>query len=208
MSNWSIFPSGNSHAAQACADAWRAAGWKVAVLVDADQPDVTCDLLVREETFAGIPVAFNKMMAMLGKWRMCACINDDMFPLDCTTAAAGVEMQIAFGGLDGVLQPTGCWMEPMKWCAPSPIVGRIYADRMNGKVWHEGFYHFYCDQLLREEAIAAERFRDVPTLAIEHRHKSLGYIDLLPPEKRLENNRRHAADRALYEQITGRKAEH
>lgn len=195
---WAIFPSGNSEAAQVCVNAWRKAGWKVAVLVDEGQPLVDCDLLHYEPNYSGTAAAYNKLLARIGDWEIVACVNDDMFPNPCSAADAALVMR-ALGG-NHVIQATGDWYEAMAWCCPSPIMDKKFAESMSGKPWHEGYYHLFVDEELRTVALHSGRYAEVPTLRIEHRHKSRGHADLLPPEKRAKNNARHAADRQLFEQ--------
>ena len=187
--NWAIFPSGNPEAATACARAWKAAGWSTAVLLD--DGTCECDRLFIEPNYRGTAAAFNRMMAEIPEWRLVACVNDDMFPVDCPAERA----EMLHRG--GVLQPTGVWFDAMEWCAPCPIIDRGYWKAFK-PVWHEGYAHLFCDQELREVAISRDMFYETESLGIEHRHHCLGFPDTLPAEKRRWNNDRHARDMRLY----------
>lgn len=198
--NWAIFPSGNSEAGQACADAWSKAGWLVAVLIDDDQPDVRCDRLFRESNYRGTGAAFNRMMAEID-YDLCACVNDDMYPTKCGSVDALAAMLIQFGGMCGVIQPVGTYFDGNAHAATSPIIGRDYVTAY-GPAWDERFYHLWGDALLRDLAIQRHRFHESPKLGIEHRHHTQGHADNLPAEKRKRNNDQHRADRELYERLS------
>lgn len=198
--NWAIFPSGNSEAGQACADAWSAAGWMVAVLIDTDQPSVRCDRLFLETNYRGTGAAFNRMIAELD-FDMVACVNDDMYPTKCNETDALAEMLIKFGGMCGVIQPTGIYFDGNAHAATSPIIGRDYIAAY-GPAWDERFYHLWGDARLRDLAIQRHRFIESPRLGIEHRHHTQGHADTLPPAKRAANNAQHKADRELYERLS------
>lgn len=189
---WAIFPSGSSTAAAVCAKAWADAGWKVAVLIDADQPAVDCDLLFREPNYRGTGAAFNRMMRELD-YEVVACVNDDMFPVNCPADLMSEYEDV------GVIQPTGAWFDAMAWAAVSPIINRRYVNQY-GSPWHEGYYHLGCDCELRDVAIFRGEYHATEFLAIDHRHKSMGFTDTLPADKRAKNNARHAADLELYKQ--------
>jgi hypothetical protein len=196
MSFWAIYPSGNSEAAAICARAWRLAGWKVGVLIDADQPDMDCDYLIREPNYRGTAAALNRLMSEIPGWSIVACVNDDMFPSPCeATEAAALIRKLGVG----VMQPIGEWFDGMAHSAVSPIITREYATDFQLKPWDEGFYHLYRDTLLRDIAISRGMFAEPKELGIEHRHKSIGHTDTLPPEKRQKNNERHKADWELYQ---------
>lgn len=202
MTNWAIFPSGNSVAAAECVAAWRDAGWRVGVLIDADQTAVSCDQLVIESHYAGTGASFNTLIRSIQRyeWSVVACVNDDMFPDRCEGDFAEYLLRQAFsGGTCGVVQPTGRWYDAMKWCAPSPIIGREYIARFPQGVFYSGYYHLYVDQELRDVAIRNGCYAETKSLGIDHRHKSMGHPDRLPPEKREKNNARHRADAELYE---------
>lgn len=192
---WAIFPSGNSEAAQACADAWWEAGWLVGVLIDADQPDVQCDRLFREPNYRGTGASFNKMLLELD-YEFAACVNDDMFPVNCRPETVREVYQKHFGSVRGIIQPTGAWFDAMAWCAPCPIIARSYGPNP----WNEAYYHLGVDCELKDVAELRDLYLATTELAIEHRHKSLGFTDTLPTEKRAKNNAMHAADLKLYEQ--------
>lgn len=198
--NWAIFPSGNSEAGQVCADAWAAAGWLVAVLIDDDQPDVRCDRLFREKNYRGTGAAFNRMMVELDYY-LVACVNDDMFPKQCRAIDATREMLFQFGGPCGVIQPMGCYFDGNAHAATSPIIGRDYVTAY-GPAWDERFYHLWGDARLRDLAIKRHRFYESPVLGIEHRHWTQKHPDNLPAEKRKKNNDQHRADRELYERLS------
>lgn len=192
---WAIFPSGNSEAAAECVLAWRLAGWKVGVLIDADQPAVDCDHLIREPNYRGTAAALNRLMSEITGWEIVACVNDDMFPSPCeATEAAALIRKLSVG----VMQPIGAWFDGMAHSAVSPIITREYATDFHLKPWYEGYYHLHCDTELRDVAIARGQFAEPTELGIEHRHKSIGHTDTLPAEKRQRNNARHKADRELY----------
>ena len=190
---WAVFPSGNSEAAQACANAWRDAGWRVAVLIDADQPDVRCDMLVRETDYRGTAAAFNKLMRTIRDWTIAICVNDDMFPLVCRSDHAEAVFSARFPDGNGIIQPA---VKGFPDLAPavSPIIGRAYGV----SPWHEGYWHLHCDDEIRDVAQRSHLFAYAPELLIDHRHKSIGYADTLPAEKRRRNDAQHAADAALY----------
>jgi hypothetical protein len=198
--NWAIFPSGNSIAAQSCANAWKAAGWKVAVLIDDDQPDVECDWLIREPKYSGTGASFNKLLDAIGDWHIAACVNDDMFPTRCTVQQVLMTMS-AVGG-NAVLQPTKEYYEAMQWCAPCPIIDSTYAKKINCGCgpWWPGYRHFFCDQEFRDVAIRFGRYFECKDLGIKHCHHTMGFPDTLPPEKRKVNRMRHKADEQLYRQ--------
>lgn len=198
--NWAIFPSGNSEAGQKCADAWAAAGWNVAVLIDADQPEVDCDYLCRESDYRGTGAAFNRLMDGI-EFDIVACVNDDMFPKQCTAIHAYRAMLDHFGDLCGVIQPVGCYFDGNAHAATSPIIGREYIEKF-GPAWDERFYHLWGDALLKDLASKRGLFWESWELAIEHRHHTLKHTDTLPAEKRARNNARHAADRALYDRLS------
>ena len=197
---WAIFPTGNSEAGQKCADAWAAAGWKVAVLIDADQDDVGCDRLFRESNYRGTGAAFNTMMRELD-YDIVACVNDDMFPKKCGAYASLAVMLDSFDDLCGVIQPVGCYFDGNAHAATSPIIGSEYVHRF-GPAWDERFYHLWGDALLRDLASKRGLFLESPELGIEHRHHTQKHPDTLPAEKRAKNNARHAADRELYERLS------
>lgn len=197
--NWAIFPSGNSAQADITARAWKAVGWNTAVLIDADQPDVKCDRMFREDSYRGTGAAFNRMISELGG-DLFACVNDDMFPDPCDAKVSSNLMWAMFGGMHGVIQPIGRYFDGNAHAATSPIIGRGYIERF-GPAWHEGFYHLYCDVLLRDLAIDRKLFHESNLLGVDHRHHTQGNRDTLPPEKRKRNNARHKADRELYESL-------
>jgi hypothetical protein len=202
--NWAIFPSGNSTAAQICAEAWKAAGWRVAVLIDDDQPDVVCDWLIREPKYSGTGASFNKLLDAIGDWQIAACVNDDMFPTHCTAKHAADTMRAVCGGLgtNAVLQPVKEWFDAMQWCAPCPIIGREYGKRVNGGAgpWWPGYRNYFVDQEFRDVAIRNGCYYECKDLGIKHCHHTLGFPDTLPPEKRKVNRMRHKADEQLYRQ--------
>ena len=195
MKLWAAFPSGNSEQASICAKAWRERGYRVAVLVDEGQPSVDCDLTITEPNYRGTAAAFAKMFGQIGESML--CLNDDVFPGDGADADNMARLLLLrFPDTFGVLQATGDWYDAMAWCAPYPLIGKRY---MQTEPWHEGYYHLHCDEELRAVAIRRAAYAELPDVHIEHRHKSLGFTDSLPAEKRAKNNERHAADRALYE---------
>jgi len=199
--NWAIFPSGNSEAGQSCADAWSKAGWLVAVLIDDDQPSVTCDRLFIETNYRGTGAAFNRMMAEID-YTICACVNDDMFPAGCDAPVAYYSMLNQFGAPCGVVQPVGKYFDGNAHAATSPIIGRDYVTAF-GPAWDERFYHLWGDARLKDLAVKRHRFYESPTLGIEHRHHTQKFADTLPPAKRAANNAQHKADRELYERLSG-----
>lgn len=203
---WAIFPSGNSDAAQACADAWLLAGWNVSVMVDADQKPVECEKLLTTEKYLGIAWAWNQIMAALpDDVYAVAFINDDMFPKPCAANDVRSAFMEKFNGYDGVIQPTAIRVESMQWCSPSPIAGGWYLRRFRGRAaWHEGYFHYFCDQEFRNVAEKFNRYAEVEELGIEHRHHASGYADTLPPEKRGRMTAAWVESYRLYEK---RKAE-
>lgn len=197
---WTIFPSGNSEQATICARAWRDAGYRVAVLIDAGQPAVECDQLFIEPEYRGTAAAFNRMMREIDADAF-LCVNDDVFPGEGADAATFSQVfSERFPDGFGVMQAAGSWYAALAWCAPYPLIGREFIRRTYGGTgcWHEGYYHLYPDQELRDVAIRLNAYAEAKDVCIEHRHKSLGFADTLPPEKRAKNEARAAHDANLY----------
>lgn len=199
MKNWVVFPSGNSAAAAVCVDAWRAAGWRVAVLIDHDQSPVDCDLLLRPERYPGYVASQNTLAALAFDAGADAVLiaGDDIYPGRGADAATLWQVyRDAFSDGVGVLQATGDRYDAMDWCAPFPLISAKTARLLYGgsAVYHPGYRHFFADQECREAAIRVGRYAEVTTVVIEHRHHSRGHADTLPPEKRRAASDRHAAD--------------
>jgi hypothetical protein len=201
---WAIFPSGNSTQAQTCTNAWRDAGYRVAVLIDEGQSSVDCDHLIIEANYTGTASSLNRLASHC--WQQgadaVACVNDDMFPGSGAEAANVSHVITQFmPDLLGVIHSLGDYYDALAWCCPHPIIGREYGLKANqglGIFWPQ-YFHLFCDQELKDVATKYGLLHQTPSITIEHRHYSRGHADNLPSEKRERTNQRHAADRKLYE---------
>ena len=201
---WAVFPSGNSEAAQVCVNAWRDNGYKVAVLIDAGQPNVDCDHLIIESNYAGTATSLNRLLSHC--WQQhadaVACVNDDMFPGNGADAAnvSDVINQL-MPDTFGVIHSLGDYYDALAWCCPHPIIGRKYGLAANGGMgaWWPQYWHNFPDQELKDVANGRGLLHSTAAIAIEHRHRTRGHDDKLPEEKRRRIIQRYNADKSLYE---------
>jgi hypothetical protein len=198
---WVVFPTGNSAAGQVCADAWKAHGFKVGVLIDLDEPKVDADLVLIPDKYPGCVASLNMLTKRAFELGAAGVVlsADDGFP-GSTSDKFWQRYQELLGGF-GVLQPTGDFYEAFNWCAPCPLIGRsTFACLYGGNGPLCGDYrHYYADQEIRDVAIASRCFATDNELTIEHRHFSRGHKDTLPPAKRRYAQSTNAGDRHTYE---------
>ena len=178
MSVWFAIPSARPVAeAQACIDAWKAKGYRVAIWRDTGTEPVDCDLLMSGE-YAGYAKTVNLLAkTILAKDPEAVWIvtgGDDTQPDARPADEIAVECAEHFGGTFGVMQPTGD-----RWAggsidriAGSPWLGLEFCERMyqgNGPLF-EGYSHMFVDEELQAVALALGVFWQRRDLTHHHNH--------------------------------------
>jgi len=191
MSVWLTIPS-KSPKAQACVDAWRGRGYKVALFRDAGDAPVDCDLLI-EDKYPGYAVAVNRLIRDVcavdaeANWFIAA--GDDILPdqhrtpeeiaAECETFFAKTPANggLPVGATLGVMQPTGDpWADAagkmIERIAGSPWIGREFAQRSYGGrgPYCELYTHCFLDNEIMDVAKMLGIFWQRPDLTHFHQH--------------------------------------
>lgn len=224
MSVWYCIPSAKPvPEAQACVNAWRAMGYKVALYRDAEnsrEPEIDADVVVYLE-YDGYAKAVNMLAnAILLRDPECEWIvtgGDDTIP-DQTKRAEVIALECTqhFAGTFGVMQPTGD-----RWGADPAqpnFVGSAYIDRVAGSPWlgrawcerahggqgplHPDFAHMFVDEALRGAAVTLKCYWERPDLTHFHDHWARKQGQQMPGYIRPVNSPGHWRDsQAIFERV-------
>lgn len=207
MSWWYAFPSGDHVVARQCGRVWQSLGFKVAVMLDDDEPHAAwADVCVHTGgRFPGYAKSTNRLIAECLKRGASHVIggNDDMYPREgCDLKTLAACWHDRFGGSTlGVLQPTGDMYGGMAWSAIVPVIGREYAERINGGrgVYWPEYFSLFSDTELHDVARKLGLYHTEPGITIYHDHYTRNGSDQLPAAKREAQQRESSSDRVLYE---------
>ena len=178
MSVWFAIPSARPVAeAQACIDAWRAKGYRVAIWRDTGAEPVECDLLMSGE-YAGYAKTVNLLAKTIlaedpaAEWIVTG--GDDTLPDGRPASEIAAECSAHFSGTFGVMQPTGDrWADgSIDRIAGSPWLGREFCERAyqgNGPLWGE-FTHMFVDEHLQAVAVTLGLFWQRRDVTHYHNH--------------------------------------
>lgn len=200
-----VFPSARQSAeAQACVDAWRARGYRVAV--QRDKGSLAADLCLVRYPYVGYAASINqlaKLVLQRADVQIVVAAGDDVWPdPDRRPEDLEVEFIEHFGGTYGVMQPAGHsdWSNVALEVAWSPWLGREWCERAyggKGPLW-PGYFHFWVDHELQKVAEKEGVFW--PRADVCQRHDTWKRrVPRLPRPPHLhEANRRHGEDRDLF----------
>lgn len=159
MNVWYCIPSANPERCVRAFEAWKAQGYKCAVLVNKPDHEVlTADLVVRVDKYKGYFASVNRLAKLVVAEHEADIVvtgGDDMLP-DPTKRAdeIGAEFLARFPDGYGVMQPTGDDLPGTKDICGSPWMGRRWIERAyggDGPLCGE-YFHFYGDLELKELA--------------------------------------------------------
>lgn len=182
MDVWYAIPTVNLERARVTLAAWRRMGYRTAILVDPGcgldwrgamrEAEGWADWVVYADEYRGYPCAVKRLCNDLISFapvftgipaaEIIVTGGDDILPdPDHEPGQIAAEFIEHFGGTYGVMQPTGDrWMSDKRGQAASericgsPWMGREFIERINGgrgPFWHE-YFHFYCDEEMKEVA--------------------------------------------------------
>jgi len=171
---WVVWPSTCSDRVDVTARKWQARGYKVAVLIDPGKPipEAPESVIEGDKVWKGYPHAMNALCACTGGL-VVVCGGDDIDPdplLDPLTIAH--QFLERFPDTFGVMQPTGDRFGSIDSCAPSPWIGRKFIEESyggHGPFWEE-YFHYFCDEELREVANLFNAFQARDDLTQFHDH--------------------------------------
>lgn len=177
---WYAIPSIDIAKVRNCLPQWKAAGYRTAVLLHDMEPPtdrLDIDLVLWEDDYRGYAISTNRLCRTLvaDGAEVVIAGGDDMFP-DPAAKPGDIleEFKAHFGGLFGVMQPTGDDMDGTDRICGSPWLGAEFIRRANGgkgPYWPE-YFHYFCDQELFEVAKGLGILWQRPDLTQYHDHHS------------------------------------
>jgi len=154
MEVWFAIPSANFARATKCFAAWKAMGYKTAVLIDKGKPAPgNVDLVLEADPWPGYCKSFIRLCQAIGDADIIVTGGDDITP-DFKKKAEEIAEECFEKYPDGffVMQPTGDDMGTRYKICASPWVGKGWIKRAyqgKGPVW-PGYTVFYGDEELKD----------------------------------------------------------
>ncbi|MDX2114043.1 MAG: glycosyltransferase family 2 protein [Planctomycetota bacterium] len=206
---WYAIPSASAANCARTLPEWRARGYRVALLQDADKRfDAPADVIVAPfDAYPGYGRAINHLIRSVvpSSAPIVVTGGDDMFPEMSLTASEIAEQFLErFPDTFGVMQPTGDRFGPVASICGSPWIGRAFAERVNGGAgpYCRAYFQLYEDQELHDVAEKLGVLWRRPDLCHLHRHwqRAAGPGERAKPPEYLEKSlAREAESRAIYE---------
>ncbi|BAM04685.1 hypothetical protein [Phycisphaera mikurensis] len=172
---WYAIPSAAPDKAQETLPVWRRMGYRVAVLLDGDTPEVPADRTLRVPRYRGWSASVNELIERVVPPSAGIVVTggDDMLPVPGQPAPA-LARQFAdrFPGLDGVMQPCGDGFGGAGGFCGSPWIGRGFIERAyggRGPLW-PGYFHTHADVELHDVAERTGRLWMRPEIGQHHAH--------------------------------------
>lgn len=172
---WFAIPSANPEKCRQTLPAWRAMGYKIAVLQNHERGEIPADLCVWSDTYPGWPRSVNMLCKSIVPKGVSIVVSggDDMLP-DPHHSAHQLARQFLerFPDTFGVMQPHGDeYLAARRYCG-SPFMGRAWFDTMyagRGGMY-DGYHHNYADNELYWVAKGMQVLWERPDLSHYHDH--------------------------------------